>query len=446
MSNKKINYLLNQFNVIELEEIIDGAESPKIFSLLDKELKNKNCENFLLELDGEYLIRRPLFDYLINFDPTKKLIYGTWLLNQLKKELKSKDKNKIIRFLFEDLENISENLSLFENLKKKKIFRQVCKNNLSLHEVKDFLDINAYKNSETLFDAVYPFLERNDSGLLSEIRFFVNLKEAQILFEDRQFLVYSPLSLRASTVFSSFANWCTTRPKNSMFKRYTDKPSSINRKSRLFVIIRKSDLDMYQIHFETEQIHNKSNSSAAKKFSKDYLNNSQGLDKFFYDTLLNLINGAKRSEQVKIYTHSALNLGYSNILLNYYDSKLEKIRFEKNYFRSRLELNKFTRLHQIVLNECEVTEIFDGILDIKTLRILALPNNLISEIPEDIYKLKNLYVLNLNNNKIKKFNPSISKLDPNNGGSLVRLTIKNNNLTDIQIDELKKLLPNVSVE
>lgn len=446
MSNKKINYLLNQFNVIELEEIIDGAKSPKIFSLLDKGLKHKDCENFLLEKDEVYLIRRPLFDYLLSFDPTKKLFYSTWLLNLLKKELKTKDKNKIIRFLFEDLDNISNNLKLFENLKKKKIFKEVCKNNLSLHDVKDFLDINNYKSSETLFDAIYPFLERNESGLLSELRFFVNLKEAQILFEDRRFIVYTPLTLRASSVFGPFANWCTARPKNTMFKHYTSKASSINKNSKLFVIIRKSDLDMYQIHFETEQIHNKSNSSATKRFSKDYLNNSQGLDKFFYDTLLKLINGAKNPHHVKTYTQSALCLGYSNILLNYYNTKLEKIRFEKNYFSSKLELNKFTRLHQLVLNECELTEIFDGILEIKTLKILSLPNNLITEIPEDIIKLKNLYVLNLNNNKIKKFSSSISKLDPNNGGSLVRLTIKNNNLTDSQIDELKKMLPNVSVE
>lgn len=446
MSNNKINYLLNQYNVIELEEVIDDAEPSDIFSLIDREIKHKNCDNFLLECDDEYFIRRPLFDYILSFDPTKKFIYLNWLLTLLKKKLKDKNTGEIVRFLFEDLHGIRENLELFESLKKKKIFSTVSKNNLSLHNVKNFLDINTYKDSETLYDAIFPFLERDNSGLLGELRFFTNLREAQILFEDKDFIVYTPLKLRASVIFKSYANWCTAKEGNTMFARYKNYRSSTNKQSKLYVIIRKSDMDMYQIHFESEQIHDKSNKPAAKNFSINYLDKSPGLDKFFHEVILSLLNNSKNNLLVSTYTRSALALGYSNILLNFYDTRLEKLRFESCYFRSQLNLNKFTKLEQIVFNKCNMKKFFDEFFEVKSLKILSLPNNLITEIPEDVSKLKQLYVLNLENNNISKFHDSISKLDPENGGSLVRLTIKNNKLTDLQLNNLKKLLPNVSVE
>lgn len=446
MSNKKINYLLNQFNVLEVEEVIDGAIEPKIFKLIDKQFKHKDCELFILEVDGKYQMRRPLFDYLLTFDPTNKLIYATWLLSILNKKLKAMDNDEIIRFLFEDLENISSNLKMFDSLKKKKLFKDVCKNNLSLHSVKNFLDINSYKNSEDLYDAVYPFLERDNDGLLGELRLMEVSKSGKILFEDKDFIVYTPLKLNGSVIFKSYANWCTARAGNTMFTHYTNKSSSINNKSSLYVIIRKSDLDMFQIHFETNQINNKSNKNSPQIFAKHYLEKSRGLDRFLYNIIYKLIKLAKNNQLIIQYTSIANKLGYSNILLEFLDPRLTKLRFEGSLFRSELDVSKFSRLEQVVLNNCGITNLFDSLIESKNLRILSLPNNNITEIPEGISKLKKLYVLNLNSNKINKFTEEIKELDPSNGGSLVRLTINNNNLTDFQTNELKKLLPNVSVE
>lgn len=446
MLPKKINFLLNRFNIIENEEVIDNSESgEKIFGVINSKILNKDAADYILIVGGEYLMRRRLFDLVISYDPSGKYLYAQWLLILLSKLLKAKDDELITRFILEDLEGISENLSIFDQLKKKKLFKEFSLRNHSLHRVKDPCDINQYYNSEVLYDAIYPFIERDDAGLIGDLYFYRKLGEAEIPFEDKKYIIYIPLTKRASVILENYNNWCTSMKGRTNFDTYTNNnPSSIGRKSKLYVIIRKSDFEMYQIHFETEQIHNKSNKLDIKGVVA-CLKDSYGLDRYLYSLIYTLMDKSKKVDLMRKYVSAGIKLGYTNLLIDQYPDTSNKIRVDSQTLRLEFGLERFKNLDTLIFTGCGLTTISDEILSVKTLRILSLPNNKLNSIPEEINLMKKLYILNLNNNNISSFDESIKYLDPSNGGSLVRLSISKNNLNSNQLKELSNLLPNVSV-
>ena len=75
------------------------------------------------------------------------------------------------------------------------------------------------------------------------------------------------------------------------------------------------------------------------------------------------------------------------------------------------------------------------------LEILSVPKNKLKTIPKEIGNLKNLVFLNLSENGIVDFPDEISKLDKSNGGSLLNLCVKENEIEIGVYEKLKRLLP-----
>jgi len=110
---------------------------------------------------------------------------------------------------------------LFEDNKRKKKFRDLCKGSYTLLHVEDPTNINQYKSLSMLFDAVDPFIEKEPSAVERTMQKFVDSGQAEIPIKDRKFTVYIPKTTAANVVFANFASWCTAREGNGMYNSYT---------------------------------------------------------------------------------------------------------------------------------------------------------------------------------------------------------------------------------
>ena len=104
--------------------------------------------------------------------------------------IKSDDIGGAIRFACEDLPKAKGYLELFESNKRKSNFRRLCENNYNLSDISDHSDINSYNTLSLLFDAVDPFIEKDVSGIKSMMMRFVNMNEAELVFKNRNHIVY----------------------------------------------------------------------------------------------------------------------------------------------------------------------------------------------------------------------------------------------------------------
>lgn len=430
----RIHFIRDKFNVIDDEKMFDIYIAVSDIDEVEYAIVN----------NGNIYIRESGFKILESTDPTKKKIYLQWLCQVFIKLIKT-DIKEATRFITEDLSGLYDDLKLFDSIKKTKIFKDGSKYNYSIRHIEDPTNINQYISSNELFDAIFPFIKKDNSGLLAYLRLYCDMSEAKIPFEDKNFIVYTPFSLRANECLSKYASWCTTRRKNGMYKTYQNMKRPDGSKSKLYVLIDKTSYDMFQLHFESNQLRNKSNTQDTRNLINNFLNQSVGLDNFIYEELLNSAMLRGKLCRSKNYIEQALLLGYSKIYFEAFKSDTDIINLDQSVFRGNIYLKKFKKLRTLVLSNCNLNEFPEEIFNVSTLRLLSLHGNKINIIPEEISKLKNLYVLNLTQNKISKLPEEIKFLDPSMGGSLIRLSISHNNLTPNELNRIKKLLPNVDI-
>ncbi len=273
-----------------------------------------------------------VFSEMISADPTNNKMYVQWMLNMFSRLMKDvKTQQYGIRLVGEDLPQAEMYLKLFEDNKRKKKFKDLCNGSYSLKGVTDPTDINQYKSLSQLFDAVDPFIEKDPSVLERSIMKYVNLGKAYIPVKDRKFTVYIPLTLDASVVFSKYANWCTAREGNGMFKSYTEN----NRKptgevSRLYIIINnklfsgESD-EIFQAHFETNQLRDRKNNQNVSIF-ENVISESEGVANFFKEELTNLAKHKKTVKQ-NVYLDYLLKFGFAETLFELLEETTPIIKY-----------------------------------------------------------------------------------------------------------------------
>jgi hypothetical protein len=189
-------------------------------------------------------IESDIFNQLISTDPTsivkngevvKMGNYSKWLLSLYKTD----------SLKLEDLYKATEYLTTFDGLKRRKL--------LSGQQA----DILSFKTLPDLFKVISEVggtgKPTEDENYLINDQYFVNNGQAEVYFEDTNYLIVIPRTLEASQFYGKDTEWCTLYP--NMFKKYSDQ-------GNLYIIIDKRKLNKrdrkrkLQFHFESKQFMN----------------------------------------------------------------------------------------------------------------------------------------------------------------------------------------------
>lgn len=457
----RIEFLAKKFDVFE-------SESDKIEEKL-KVLKANGCEYkvytseidnkplaimwYTQPKDGERFTRNisvsfDVFSNIIAADPTSNKSCVQWMLNVFTRFLKEGDNASVqmaIRFVIEDLPQANNYLTLFEANKRKNKFKDFCKSSYILKNVTDPTDINQYKSLSQLFDAVDPFIEKDPSEIESLLYKYVNSGKALIPVKDRKFTLYIPKTTDAATVFNKFANWCTAKPNNGMFTSYTSNLKPNGKNSDIYVIINNKfftgeSQEIYQIHFETNQIKDRHNSTNVSIFEQ-VISESEGLSNFFYEELMTMAKACKTKLDGNKYLDALIKFGFCESLFEFIEVDTPTIRFMTKEIPRLPDISKFTQLDQLIITGGKLVELHPSIGNLPNLEMLVLTDNKLKTLPKEIGNLKKLRFINLIGNQIEYIPSEISYLDKSNGGSLFRIAIKREEIGEDNYQRLKELLP-----
>ena len=401
-------------------------------------------------------ISAEVFSNMIEADPTEQKMYTQWMLSVFTNLIRKGDTRAASNFVNEDLGAAKEYLTLFEGNKRKVKFTEFCNKTHGLKHITDPININQYEDLAQLYNAVDPFIERTASTLESALNRFVEMNDAVIPFRDRQWTIFIPKTVDAACVVKPVGvSWCTASPGNSYFDNYTKgRPEFLlpnGKPSSLYIVINnkvftgESD-ELYQFHFESDQLHNRSNSSIDAY--DNIISTSKGIDGYFKEELIRLAKLVKK-EKSDINTNKYLSylvkFGHCEALFDIHDINTFAINFVKTRIVRLPDISKFKSLEGIYMMDNQLEELHPSIGELRFLSVLSLPKNRIKRLPKEIGKLKELSFLSLVDNPIEDFPEEIANLDISNGGSLRVLSIRETDLTPELITKLKRLLPNTSI-
>lgn len=458
----RLTFLAEQFDVFEYDGVSATYEAKVA------ELKEKN--DIVVPIyspDGKLLalmtekknekgrtlkkvsVSSDVFANMIVADPTENRMYIQWMLNTFSRLIKAGDEHSIssaIRFVHEDLPQANVYLTLFEDNKRKRKFKELCESSYSLKHVSDPTNINQYKSLSQLFDAVDPFIEREPSAVERTMNKFVDSGQAIIPVKDRKFTLYIPKTTAASVIFAKFANWCTAREGNGMFNSYTQNNKKPNGKnSDIYIIINNKFFagqseELYQIHFETNQLKDRKNSQNVSIF-ENVLMESEGLLNFFHEELITMAKDYKKGIDSNKYLDFLIQFGFAESLFELIPEDSPSIRIMKREIPRLPDLSRFKNVDQFIITNAKLVELHPSIGTLTNLEMLVLTENRIKTLPKEIGNLKKLEFINLCGNPIKTIPNEIAYLDKSNGGSLYRIGVKEEDIGAENYQKLKELLP-----
>ena len=460
----RVGYLRDAFGVFEPETEMEDVNKKRdvgtfirnntLIATIKQNKKGKKGVN----------VSEKVFTQLEDTDPTGNKMYLQWLLNMFANELLSGDEEGAWRFIDEDLGMIRSDLEMFY---------KITASNVKLDDEDRIIkalwktkglpkSINDYGNVSDMHAAIQQI-----SDMRSKIDAFVSLKEGIIAYEDEKWLVYIPKTRAASVkVVCGAASWCTQSAGNSYFDRYTKgEGSSVNQRrlprtaaqlsanepgnpSLLFIILNKGLFDgtsdeLYQFHFESNQLHDKSNRSI------DYigfLDKEPGLEKFFIGGLKKFASadaaaGASGMESNR-YLKYLMALGGVDDIWEYLPKNADELHLEKMKVKKLDHLENAAGTTTIFASNVGIVEIDSSIGELKKIEMLMLNDNNLNKIPKEIGQLKTLNILNIKGNNITQLPKEIIGLDEENGGELFRVICDMDKITNI--DEIIDLMPNTT--
>ena len=404
--------------------------------------------------DKERLLKKvsvcsDVFTGMIIADPTDNKMYLQWMLNlftRLIKDGKITSLESAIRFVNEDLPQANNYLTIFEDNKRKRKFKELCQGSYILKGINDPTDINQYKSLSQLFDAVDPFIEKDASAIERTLLKFVETGQAEIPVHDRKYMLYIPKTTDASVVFEKHANWCTARIGNGMFKNYTENYLTPNgKKSDIYIIINNKFFsgeseEIYQIHFESNQLKDKRNGQNVSIF-ENVLSDSEGITNFFYERLMDNAKAHKNGMENNRYLDYLIQFGFAESLFELMDIKTPAIKFMNREIPRLPDMSRFQSVDQIVITDAKMVELHESVGSLTKLEMLVLTNNKIKALPKEIGALKNLEFINLSGNPVQDFPDTITNLDKSHGGSLLRIAMDLELIGEKNYQKLKELLP-----
>jgi Leucine-rich repeat (LRR) protein len=458
----RLQFLKDRFNVFDSfdNELVDDESisliknySNEVISFIqNKEIKKiRKDGSEKIKIKKKIHISNVLFKVMIDSDPSDKKVYTQWMLTVFNRLLNDYSTHSdAVRFVEEDLPLASEYLLIFEQNKRKKLFNKI--NSYTLKDISDVTNINQYKSLSQLYDAVDPFIKRDSSNLEKMINNFANLGEAEILVNDRNFLVMVPKTLAVNVLFDKFTSWCTSKPNNGMFKHYTQsknylRPDGSN--SEIYIVIDKrflifnelEDNFLYQIHFESGQVKNRKQNRKSDLYN-DVLVKSEGVSNLIYEKLMGL-SALIGSSVNNLYLRHLIKFGWSEALFDLMQDYTPYIRVFNTRVKRLPDLTRFKNLISLIITKSGLIELDSSIGNCTDLNEIILRDNELTELPSEISNLKNLVFLNILGNKLVKISDSIKYLDKTNGGKLHRICVDKKDIGDENYNKLRLLLPSV---
>jgi len=456
-ANDRLEFLAQKFDVFETEKVefdqkvadlkskefavIPLQHQDSILGLIYfKESEEKTKKNISVSLE--------VFSAIIAADPTGNKSCVQWMLNVFTRFLLEGKLDYAIRFVSEDLPMASEYIKIFEANKRKQKFKNFCSKSYLVKNIKDPSDINQYKSLSQLFNSVDPFIDKNPSEMEALLERFVHMGEGLIPVKDRKFTLFIPLSLDAAVAFNGFAGWCTTRPNNSMFRNYTSYKTSTGELSNLYIIIDNKFFTgdsniLYQIHFETNQIKDRSNGANVNIY-ESVISQSESLANYFQELLMKMAKAVKTGYINNTYLDYLINFGFCDSLFEMIEPDVPLIRFmseNKREIPKLPDISRFKELTQLILTDTKTSELHPSIGKLHKLEMLVLANNNLTELPSEIGNLTNLLFLNITGNRISFIPEEIKYLDKSNGGKLFRVAVKKEEIGEENYKRIKRLLP-----
>jgi len=474
MENKsRLEFLISNFNVCDIanEKLVDGlhtemveagyqnmdiieGESILAYKFTMSTVKVNRSGEDLIKKTHKIFISREVFDSMVHSDPTKNKTNTQWMLNIFTNLIKDNNIEEAIRFVEEDLPQAEEYLTIFEDNKRKKKFKEYCKLSYVLLNVSDPTNINQYSSLSQLYDAVDPFIVRDASEIEKTLLKFVEMGHAEIPVKDRKFTVFIPKTTEANVIFDKFASWCTAKSGNSMFESYTKnnlRPDG--KKSKIYIVINNEffkggsnllDNEMiYQLHFETKQVKNKNQSNTAD-FYLHVISKSEGVSNFFNSELTNMAKEKFKIDN-NVYLDYLIKFGWTQALFDLMLDVTPVIKLMNKEVPKLADMSKFTELRQLIICNSKLHQLHPTIGKLNYLESLALPNNNITTLPKEIGNLKNLVFINLLGNPLSEIPDEIKYLDTKNGGSLIRLAVSEKDIGVKNYKKLRNLLPSVKM-
>ena len=397
-----------------------------------------------------------IFQDIVDADPSSNKQYVQWMIQVFLNHIKDGDIDQAVRFLAEDLPEANEFLGVFDKVKNKKVFKRSAPNRPNAPQ--NVTDINQYNDLAHLYSVVSPFVGSEDdedddgeSKLWKKLKKYIDLGEARLAYRDNDVLVYTPLTIDSSCdPLGPLASWCTRREGNSYFDSYRrNNPKPDGSLSDYYVVMPKKLFDgddeggvfPLQIHFESNQLHDKNNSSIERSGKLDeILSRFSGLRDFFKRELGALVEmdvtrgtGLMDSPYIK-YLNKFGGKAEDHISGEAYEqgvANIKKLAGEQNV---PLQQNKYLKWLMENTEGVEVTDFLDpettDRLDFSGMNIGTLP---------DLSKFKNLDAILAEGSNVNEM-PPISKLPLD--APLTMMSFQNNNIKEAPLEGYEKL-PNL---
>ena len=485
LKEDRVDFLKNQ-NVIKPEEIEKSQErpegEPEDLGRLGRRKSNIepiqghngiDIAYIVLNKSGKKTIKLTdaSFNKLVDADPSRNKAYVEWLI-QLFNRYANENVNDAITFIDEDLDQATDALKIFDRVKEKKKFRLNAKFRKGAPE--NPKDIKQYKDVGQLYTVVIAFdvededeAESKNEGGLSEkgkklyedLKSYVKLGQARIIYQDSKVIVYQPLTLQSSCEpLGSLASWCTRATPSGGLGAETGKEyfhsyrGTTGDKSRLrpggelsdyyvimpislFQLPNPSTHDFYplQFHFETDQLMHKGNQRVKDSDMNKIMNEFPGLAEFLRKETGKYANlEVKTGEGLLKNRYIDLLNKFGGTAEEYIDKEtyqegvnnIKKLASEEAKKGGELNKNKYltwllSNVKDVLLTDYLPEDI--RVLDFSNIKMNKLPDiskfkNVtdlhvmkcgLDELPNNLDKLPNLQLITASNNNIKKLPKSL---------------------------------------
>ena len=395
-----------------------------------------------------------IFNDIVEADPSRNKQYVQWMIQVFLRHISDGDIEQAIRFLTEDLPEASEFLTIFDDVKNKKVFKRSAPNRPNAPQ--NVTDINQYTSLAQLYSVVSPFIgasdeesEDGESPLWKKLKKYIDLGEAKLVYRDGDVLIYSPLTIESSCdPLGPLASWCTRREGNTYFDSYRrNNPKPDGSVSDYYVIMPKNlfngddEGNTYplQFHFESNQLHDKNNQSIERSSKlSEVLSRFPGVREFFKKELGKLVEmdvvkgtGLMDSSYIK-YLNMFGGKAEEVISGEVYQKGVDNIKKLASQQKVPLQQNKYLKW---LMENTENVEILDY-LDPDVTESLDFSNMTLGKLPNmsKFHKVDRITANNCNLNVL----PSVDML-PDGGRMINVLSFNDNQITKAPLDGYETL-------